>query len=1139
MKDHLELNQAEEFLKWKNWYTFYLHSKGWEVHMTATQPPPESNAEERQAFLKNQAAVMALLFKTINSKFNNLIVGKTKPVEILEALEKTFSRSKFQQVNDVEKKLDSLRYNQDPNKFYSYIRGLVNKYKSIGGKLSDHHISKKVLDVIPETQYYVPVKLNLMKAAQTNNGNYNLDDVLDQLEEIHRQLRDKGVSTQHHDRKQRTNLKTFKTSRKPIGVCKNCGQFGHFQSQCRNQRKEVPFCYQCGREDHLSNRCPQKSQKSVNKTSELKQWSTFIGNVAGVESSSNDEQIIFCLDSGATKHFVKDINLLDELKEVEKYSVVNSFGRRDEGNQEGRFFGKLDNGLEVVLNDVLHTKEIGANLMSIMELTKRGLTVTFKDHHAVIMNPQKEVLYRAPFNGSYYEVKFNKRIQKCNEVQTLMTNLDLWHNRFGHISKDYLTKMKQGKMCYGLDFGSSEELSLCHGCAKGNLKRFPVRRELDVNKADVYVAQKPLEKLHLDTCGPFEVQSRDKFKGFLAVTDEVTRFRWSILIKSRSEIPESLMDLIEKLESRHEGLKVRCLRSDQGTEFTNKRLEEFCRGRIYQEFSAVYTPEQNGKSERSIGLVEEGARSMLAHANLAKHFWSYAVRTKTYLLNRSFTNTIGQTPFEALHGRKPSVKHLRTFGSIGYSKVVKNKRGKLNPKGIPVMMLGYAHRQQGYFILNLETKRTEITRTAVFEEDLNKLRSYEVSNLAKPHRAKKEQEEKTEVGEFDFEEEDPEIDEEIETVEQKKVQSKEKEVRNFTDLDERNIINRREGVQTRSRTKNYKSRFLALYKTKVEKSNTPTRYSQIVGRYDREKWYQSYDKEVNKLTKIGNMEVVDKPKNEQVIPILELFTRKVDSLTGENICKCRFVARGDLERSSDVRDLYSPVASVEVTRLIVAISAYYKCKLRQADVTSAFLHGTLNGRIYVELPEKLKHEHGESKCWSTRKSLYGLNDAPLAWHKKIKTSLMKLGFKSCPVEPALFYYSEGKTKTFLVCYVDDLLYFSTNENHLDEIEEKLSREFELKLTKEATKFIGLEVRQTPEAVELSQTEYVQKMLGTFEMKEAKSMKTPMEHLLVPNNEGEKLNDPKLYQAILGSVNYVCNATRPGLSFSTNMMSKFN
>ena len=90
------------------------------------------------------------------------------------------------------------------------------------------------------------------------------------------------------------------------------------------------------------------------------------------------------------------------------------------------------------------------------------------------------------------------------------------------------------------------------------------------------------------------------------------------------------------------------------------------------------------------------------------------------------------------------------------------------------------------------------------------------------------------------------------------------------------------------------------------------------------------------MTDIGKMKVTKKPKNAEAIPILEFFNRKEDSLTRENIFKCRFVARSDLEKNEGDKNLHSPVCSLELTGIFIALCAHFKGTLRQADSTSGF-----------------------------------------------------------------------------------------------------------------------------------------------------------------------------------------------------------
>ena len=90
---------------------------------------------------------------------------------------------------------------------------------------------------------------------------------------------------------------------------------------------------------------------------------------------------------------------------------------------------------------------------------------------------------------------------------------------------------------------------------------------------------------------------------------------------------------------------------------------------IVFETSAPYTPQQNGKVERSNRTIMECARTMLHASELSRNFWAEAVNTAVYLLNRVTIINKGdeiKTAYELWTGRKPNVSHLKTFGSVAY-----------------------------------------------------------------------------------------------------------------------------------------------------------------------------------------------------------------------------------------------------------------------------------------------------------------------------------------------------------------------------------------------------------------------------------------------------------------------------------------
>ena len=82
------------------------------------------------------------------------------------------------------------------------------------------------------------------------------------------------------------------------------------------------------------------------------------------------------------------------------------------------------------------------------------------------------------------------------------------------------------------------------------------------------------------------------------------------------------------------GLKVKCLRSDNGVEYIDGGFSEYCVAQgIRMEKTIPGTPQQNGVAERMNRSLNEHARSTRLHAGLPKTFWADTVSTAAYLIN--------------------------------------------------------------------------------------------------------------------------------------------------------------------------------------------------------------------------------------------------------------------------------------------------------------------------------------------------------------------------------------------------------------------------------------------------------------------------------------------------------------------------
>jgi hypothetical protein len=172
------------------------------------------------------------------------------------------------------------------------------------------------------------------------------------------------------------------------------------------------------------------------------------------------------------------------------------------------------------------------------------------------------------------------------------------------------------------------------------------------------------------------------------------------------------------------------------------------------------------------------------------------------------------------------------------------------------------------------------------------------------------------------------------------------------------------------------------------------------------------------------------------------------------------------------------------------------------------------------------------------KALYGLKQAPRAWYECLRDFLISNAFKVGKSDCTLF------TKTcngdLFVCqiYVDDIIFYSTNQKSYEEFSRVMKQKFELSMMGELTYFLGFQVKQLKDDIFISQMKYTQDLLKKFGMKDAKPIKTPMgtnRHFDL--DMGGKSVDQKVYQFMIGSLFYLC-ASRPNIMLSVCMCARF-
>jgi len=166
---------------------------------------------------------------------------------------------------------------------------------------------------------------------------------------------------------------------------------------------------------------------------------------------------------------------------------------------------------------------------------------------------------------------------------------------------------------------------------------------------------------------------------------------WIGLLKHKDEAFENFK-AFKALVENESNCKIKCLRSDQGGEFTSDEFFDFCEEHgIKRQFSTTRTHQQNGVVERMKTTVQQMACAMLDESGTPATFWGeFAFAAVTILKQANVRVNNTQTPHELWYGKTPTVKYFKIFGSKCYIKRTDEKLGKFEPRADGGILLGYS-----------------------------------------------------------------------------------------------------------------------------------------------------------------------------------------------------------------------------------------------------------------------------------------------------------------------------------------------------------------------------------------------------------------------------------------------------------------
>nr|GEY63108.1 hypothetical protein [Tanacetum cinerariifolium] len=627
---------------------------------------------------------------------------------------------------------------------------------------------------------------------------------------------------------------------------------------------------------------------------------------------------------------------------------------------------------------------------------------------------EANILLRTPRPHNMYSIDLNNivphRDLTCLVAKASADECYQWHRRLGHL----MNKLVRHNLVRGLPTKCFENDHNCTACLKGKQHKVSCKSKL------VTSVSKPLHTLHMDLFGPTSVSSISHKWSCLVVTNDFSRFTWTFFLKTKDETSGIFRKFITEIENLKD-LKVKIIRCDNGGEFRNKELNDFCLQKgIKREYSNARTPQQNGVAERRNRSLIEAARTMLADVKLHVTFWAEAVNTTCYVQNRVLVNkAYNKTPYELFNGRNPAI-------------------GFLKPFGCHVMILNTLD--------NLGTNSTNFLGTKV---DARKDVKKDVGNSNPTATSRNPPGYQLET--LTVESPIPTVSSPVPTV-----------------------------CVTDSQEPSSETRLISKRVTNQVETPSLDNILTLTNQFEDTLGGTTNSEESNGVEADNVWTLVDCPKVVRPIGTKWVLKNKKDERGIVIRNKARLVAQGHTqEERIDYDEVFASVARIEAIRLFLAYASFMDFVVYQMEMKSVFLYGTIDEEVYVMQPPGFQDPDFPAKVYKVEKAMYGLHQAPRAWYGTLSKYLLKNGFQRGTIDQTLFIRKQREDFILVQVYVDDIIFGSSNPQLCSEFKALMHEKIQMSDMGEVNFFLGLQVLQKENGIFLLQDKYVGDILKRF------------------------------------------------------------
>ena len=976
-------------------------------------------------------------------------------------------------------------------------------------------------------------------------------------------------------------------------VCFNCNCKGHKSFECTkpkvnkaNKSGKRKWCENCRSPTHNSVDCRKKTESSKSVSDNLdpnnENYIFQVSNFNHVNEFDVDPDS-FLVDCGATCHIVCDrqkfINI-DENFDCTNHTIELADATRQKGVVVCKGDAKIQlqdaNGrpCNVILSNALCIPSFKQDIISVHALTRQNIRVVFEKNSAKMIT-KDGTIFNIELHGKLYYV--NSVTDKFSKARSL----ESWHSIMGHCNRKDILSLESA--VDGMKISDKSPFD-CSTCLQGKMV------ETRNHNADAK-ATKRLELVHTDLSGCVTPTSFENSKYCINFVDDYSGLITVYFLKNKSDAAKATARFIADMAPYG---KIERLRCDNGTEYTGSEFRELMTAnKIKQEFSAPYSPHQNGTSERSWRSIFDMSRCMLLESGLPKELWNYSTRYASFIRNRCFNNRLKVTAFEAFTSKKPNLGKIEPFGSTCYAYVQDKK--KLDDRSREGKFIGFDPLSPAYIVYFPDKGDVKRVRTVKFLQN----RGQQAATGADKFEQKRRQEAATSPDTF-RQNGRQEAATSADTFEQNKGQEAVTGDDMFDQVYPQFIIPVTEakgetenkpaavaienGVESagateppaaqpieptadESRSDNASKRYPQREKKKPAKfdeyitsenssddydsasttvdyfckiSNIPLTYKEAVTSPQRGKWHTAMLEELKALQDNDTFTLVPK-EGRDTIGGRWVFSTKIGK-NNEDIFKARYVAKGYSQiHEINYDETFSPTAKMTSVRILMDLCVRENLFIHQMDVRNAYLNSKIDYEIFVDQPPGfITHgKNGEELVLKLNKSLYGLKQSGRLWNEMLDNFLCNLKFERSHNDYCVYTRSEKGIKTIILIWVDDVLIASSDLASINEIKSKLSEKFRMKDFGQISYFLGIEFEIAHDFIKMHQSKFICKLLDKFGMNDCNKKLIPCDGdaFKTAYSDSSFLEDKQKYQEIVGSLIYLMTGTRPDICYVVTKLSE--